>query len=285
MYLTLEKYSRPDNVAECLRLLHAEGPEAALLGGGTDLNVHGHETLTHVIDLQGLAFDGITLESDSLRLGAGTTLGRLRREAGLSGELLTALRQAAAAFANVGVQNRATLGGRIRVDRPDQDLPPALAALGAQLKIHRLVDGQQVDETIDYPVGPVARQALDGALISEVVIPLVEGKSALRRFGRTAVDRPLATCAAALCGDTLRLTANLQGPDAGGLRRFTATEALASAWGDARPDDWRPRVRACVLGEAGAHGDAFASGDYRRDLTATLLVRALAAVLGEEEIS
>jgi len=285
MYLTLDKYSRPETVEECLRLLHGEGQVAALLAGGTELNVRGHESLTHVIDLQALAFDGIALEGDSLRLGAGVTLGRLRRDDALAGEQFTALRQAAAAFANVGIQNRATLGGRIMVDRPDQDLPPALAALGAQLKIHRLEGDASQASVIDYPLGAAAREALKGALISEVVIPLAEGRSALRRFGRSAVDRPLATCAAALCGDALRLTANMQGPDAGSLRRFTATEKLAAGWLGARPADWRMMARMSLLGEAAAHGDAFASGGYRRDLTATLALRALAAILGEEEIA
>lgn len=286
MYLSLSKYRRPESVEEALRLVADAGPNAAFLAGGTDLNVHGHEHLEEVVDLQALALDGIVLTKDELRLGASVTLGKLRRDAAIAEDPhFTALRQAAAAFAVVGIQNRATLGGRIRVERPDQDLPAALLALGARLVVQRLKGGAPVTETHDYPVGAAARAALEGALITEVIVPRTKGPSCLRRFGRSAVDRPLMTCAAALCGEEVRLAANLQGPAAADLALLSKTAKLATGWLAARPADWRAQARASLLSEVGAHGDAFASGEYRRDLAATLTLRALAAVLGEEEVA
>ncbi|MDF1565475.1 MAG: FAD binding domain-containing protein [Deltaproteobacteria bacterium] len=284
MYLRLEKYHRPETVEAALRLLEDGGGKAALLGGGTDLNVHGHEHLVEVIDLQALGLGGISREGDVLRLGASLTLGQLRRAAELEGEHFTALRQAAAAFAVKGIQNRATLGGRIMVDRADQDLPPALAALGARLVLRRLSGGAVVEETLDYPLGD-ARAALEGALLVAVLLPVAPGASALRRFGRSAVDRPLMSVAAAVSGETVRIAANLQGPGAADLKRFELTEQLAAAWLAARPADWRDQARGSLLIEAAAFEDPWASGEYRKDLCATLALRALAAVLGEEEVA
>ncbi|MBI4953510.1 MAG: FAD binding domain-containing protein [Myxococcales bacterium] len=284
MYLALQRYSRPSTVHECLELLHAQGGRAALLSGGTDLNAREHEALTHVIDLQALPLAEVRASADSLRLGARVTLARLRREPALARPELAALREAAGAYAVVALQNRATLGGRIMVDRGTEDLPTALVALGAELELARRVDGQIVTEREPYPVGQRARAALEGALVCAVVLPLGTGRSALRRFGRTAVDQPLASVAAASRAGAIHLAANVQGPGAADLRTLPRSEALASAWLAGRPADWRAQARVALLGELAACEDPWASGDYRRDLSATLGVRALAAVFGEPEI-
>lgn len=285
MYLALERYSRPASIEECLRLLAEPGEHAALLSGGTDLNAGSHESLTHVIDVQALPLAGLSIAGDVLGLGARLTLGRVRREPALAGALFTALREAAAGYASLPVQNRATLGGRVVAERADQDVPPALLALGARLRIARLRDGVVEESVIDFPEGREARKALEGALVLEVQIPFGEGTSALRRFGRTAVDVPLATVAAARRGAGVRLAANQQGPGAGDLRRLRRTEDLVASWGGDRPRSWRADARAAALGDLAAYSDAWASGAYRQDLSATLAVRALAAVLGAPEIA
>ena len=280
MYLALERYSRPETVAECLQLY--EEPGAALLAGGTELNAGGHEELTQVIDLQALPLTEIRVDAGALHIGASVTLGQLRHHDALQSDGLAALQAAAVAFANVPIQNRATIGGRIASNRSDQDVPPALLALGARVKLCRLSDGAIVDSEIDYPTGS-ARSLLARALIVGVTIPLTNEISALRRFGRTKVDTPLATCAAARGAGAIRLAANVQDFSAAALTRLDATEKLATTWTDSRPADWRDLARVTLLGELTNYSDARAGGDYRRDLTATLAVRALAAVFGAEE--
>ncbi len=284
MYLALERYSRPASVEECLRILADPRERAAFLSGGTDLNAGGHEALTHVVDLQALPLGGVSVAGEVIALGARVTLGRVRREPALAGSLFGALREAAAAYAVVAVQHRSTLGGRVVVDRPDQDVPPALLALGARLRLAKLDGGRVVESVIDRPEGREARAALDGALVIEIQIPLGEGVSALRRFGRTAVDVPLATVAAARRGDAVRVAANQQGSGAGDLRRRRSLEALAASWSGARPSSWRADARAAALSDLAAYEDPWATGGYRQDLSATLAVRALAAVIGEPEI-
>ena len=77
---------------------------------------------------------------------------------------------------------------------------------------------------------------------------------------------------------------SIKGPTAADLRRLARTETLASSWNGAPPSDWRRQARASALEEAAAWDDPWASGEYRRDLTATLAVRALASCLGQPEI-
>ncbi|MAE70471.1 MAG: hypothetical protein CME06_08395 [Gemmatimonadetes bacterium] len=288
MYLSLEHYERPSTVEECLRLLHHPDEEAAILAGGTELNVRGHEALERVVDIQGLGIDRLRVDRGEVRIGAGTTLARIAEHRGLAEPPMAALREAALAFANVAIQNRSTMGGRIMIDRPDQDLPPALAVLGARLRLAHFDRAEErVREVeIDYPTRDGARAALEGALLLEVIIP-VDGTdaSALRRMGRSAVDAPLATVAVAIRGDRVRVAANMQGSTADSLRLLEKTEALASAWLSRRPEGWRDEARASLAAELEAYGDDWASGEYRRDLGTTLGVRALAVLFGEEELS
>jgi xanthine dehydrogenase small subunit len=282
MYLALRRYSRPQSIDECMRLYHEPGERAALLSGGTDLNAGGHEALTHVVDLQALPLDVIHVEASEIRLGARVTLARLRHDPALADPWLGALREAAAAYAILALQNRSTLGGRVASDRSDLDLPPALAALGARVELVR-PDGAR--EVIDYPLG-AARAALAGALVTAVIVPRPRhGVSALRRFGRTAVDVPLATVAAARADGVVRIAANLQGPSAADMRRMTRAEAYIAAIGDSHPPaTWRADVRAALTADAASWTDPWASGAYRNDLTATLGLRAVAAIFGEAEI-
>ncbi len=284
MYLALERYSRPESIQQCLELLNEPEQRAALLSGGTDLNVSGHEQLTHVIDLQALSLDSIEERGDELRIGSCVTLGRLRRDAHLQRPCFAALQQAAGGLANVGIQNRSTIGGRIVVDRADQDVPPALAAIGAKLRLARLEDGKLGEQLIDYPVGTTARKALTNALVMQVVLPISPGRSARRRFGRSAVDVPLGCCAAMHDGSAYRLVAGLQGPGAAGLKRLDQAEQMLGSWGGSPPEDWRQTLRAALLDELEELSDAWASGSYRKDLSATLMTRAVAAVLGEQEV-
>lgn len=285
MYLALRRYSRPTTVEQCLQQLLDPHEASALLAGGTFLNAQDNESLTHLIDTQALPLQQLKIEEDVLRIGAGVTLGRLRRHPALQKDCLLALRQAAAAFANVGMQNRSTVGGRVALDRSDQDIPVALLALGARLKLYGLDNGRAVQSVIEYPIGASARTALCDALIAEVEVPVAEGRSALRRFGRTAVDVPLASCAATWRQGQLTLAAGLQGPGAASLKRLRETEKLATDWGSKRPADWRVQARDKLRRELLPYRDTWASSSYRHDLSATLMVRAMANVFGEEEVS
>ncbi|RMG10866.1 MAG: hypothetical protein D6731_16600 [Planctomycetota bacterium] len=286
MYLSLDRYSRPATAEEALRLVaESEGP-AAFIAGGTDLNAGDHEAIAHLVDLQALPMKEVRVfgEPAALHLGSLVTLSTLRRHPLLGGELLAAVREAAGGYANLALQNRSTLGGRVMAARVDHDLPAALLALGARLHVARLRDGFGV--AVERVAAPEAdRTALDGGLLVGVEVPLGEGRSAHRRFGRSAVDVPLACVSACRRGDRWRVVAGVQAAAPPGLRRLRRLEELVAAWGSAPPPDWREAAREACRAELPEHACRWISADYRRDLTATLAVRALAAVLEEEELA
>ncbi|TNF34869.1 MAG: hypothetical protein EP329_06810, partial [Deltaproteobacteria bacterium] len=131
MYLDLESYARPATLAEALALLAA--PETRAIAGGTHLNVHGHEHLRGVVDLQALGLGGVQRDGATFRIGATATLSELLAADLPSG--LAALGQAADAEKNRAIRNRSTVGGRVSRDRANGRVATALQALEAELEV------------------------------------------------------------------------------------------------------------------------------------------------------
>ncbi|MCA8922368.1 MAG: FAD binding domain-containing protein [Planctomycetes bacterium] len=276
MYLALERYTRPSSVAEALAA-YAGGKGGVLLGGGSTLNVEGnHEEVEHVIDLQGLPWKQLASGAQGVEVGALVSLRALGRAAAAWGPRFAAIAPAALAYPVVGLLNRATVGGRVMLDRNDVDLHPVLAALDARL----LVVDDAGERALPFPTDAAGRRALAGCLLRGLQLPAGGGRSSFHRHARIQVDRPLCNAAAWVEGSEARVFAGVQGPDAA-LTRLGAVEGKLSGWGDQRPPDWRGQVREAALADLVAYEDPWASGTYRQDVTATLVVRCLAEVFGE----
>jgi 4-hydroxybenzoyl-CoA reductase subunit beta len=98
-------------LGEAARILAGEGPDAALIAGGTDLlpNMKRRQTAPKVlISVRHIA----ELKRNGAVLGAGLTLTEIVRNA----ELPRGLRQAAAQVATVHLRNMGTLGGNLCLD-------------------------------------------------------------------------------------------------------------------------------------------------------------------------
>ena len=118
MRLPYFRYCSPRRVDEAAEILADEGPEAMLVGGGTDLLPNmkrRHQVpktliaLRHLQDLRGITTDA------GLTLGAGLTLTELVRDKSVR-ELYPGLWQAAAQIATPHLRNMGTLGGNLCLD-------------------------------------------------------------------------------------------------------------------------------------------------------------------------
>jgi len=277
MYLELAFYERPTTVAAALRLLALSG--SAPIAGGTHLNVHGHEHLRSVVDLQALPLGGVAFDADRAWLGALTTLAEV-----LAADLpagLAALTEAVTAEKNLAVRNRSTLGGRISRNRADARLATALLALGAEVEVFTAGDGGAVQATV-----PLAKRLADVAsrhatgLVGGIVLPSATRWSAYLTAQFTAVDAPMTDAALAETPSGLALAGGVHADNAGGTVLLPRAAAQAAALTpDADPAAWRSALRATVLDELPSHTDALVSGDYRRDVAATLVVRLVEAWL------
>jgi len=118
MRLPWFKYHAPKSVAEAARILAAEGPQAMLIAGGTDLlpNMKRRQqspaTLISLRRVEGLKR---VANGAGLRLGAGLTLTEVVNTAAVRGNYL-ALWQAAAQVATPHLRNMGTLGGNLCLD-------------------------------------------------------------------------------------------------------------------------------------------------------------------------
>ena len=122
MRLPWFKYHAPRSVAEAARILAAEGAQAMLIAGGTDLlpNMKRRQqapaTLVSLRKVDGLkrVANGAG-PSGEMQLGAGLTLTEVVNTAAVRGKYL-ALLQAAAQVATPHLRNMGTLGGNLCLD-------------------------------------------------------------------------------------------------------------------------------------------------------------------------
>ncbi|PKN56888.1 MAG: hypothetical protein CVU56_13675 [Deltaproteobacteria bacterium HGW-Deltaproteobacteria-14] len=278
MYLDLQTYTRPATMAEALAQLAAPG--AAALAGGTHLNVHGHEHLRAVVDLQALGLAGVAREGAKVRIGAMTALTGLVAADLPAG--LAALGQAADAEKNRAVRNRSTVGGRISRDRSNGRVATALLGLEAEVELATGgPDGvTRVDLHIASRLHDVATGAAHG-VVTAVRVPADVRWSGYLASQLSAVDAPSADVAVSAGPRGVHIATGGHGRGAAGTLALPTTAAAATALLANPPagDSWRAALREVAVAELPAHGDALVSGDYRRDLAATLVIRLVAACL------
>jgi 4-hydroxybenzoyl-CoA reductase subunit beta len=111
MRLPWFEYRAPNSVAEAARILAAEGPDAMLIAGGTDLlpNMKRRQMAPKVlVSLRKVD----ALRNNGHAIGSGTTLTEIIRKK----ELALGLRQAAHQVATVHLRNMGTIGGNLCLD-------------------------------------------------------------------------------------------------------------------------------------------------------------------------
>jgi aerobic carbon-monoxide dehydrogenase medium subunit len=148
MILPKFDYHEPTTLEEALRLLSELGGNARILAGGTDLLVRMKlkvEKPSHLISLRRIP----GLDTIIPRENHGVTVGPFVTAADLSkNELIsdrfTPVALAAGRLGAPVVRNRATLGGNIVNARPAADLPPALMALDAVLKLKSATSEREI---------------------------------------------------------------------------------------------------------------------------------------------
>lgn len=130
-----ERFSRPQTVAECLRLL-SEDPEARLVAGNTDLGIGVNlqeKHYSHLISVE--ALDELRqFQSDEsfVEIGAALTLTEI---ADRWRDAPPVFREWIPLFASPLIRNRATFGGNLATASPIGDSAPMLLALDAEVRI------------------------------------------------------------------------------------------------------------------------------------------------------
>lgn len=124
----------PQTLPEALEILADGTPEVQPLAGGTNLIVDmrsGYTRPSVVVNVAKLEeLRGIQRENGHLVVGGGVTVAELL-ESPLIARFAPMMKEAAAAFANPLIRNRATVGGNLVNAAPCADTAPPLLALNA----------------------------------------------------------------------------------------------------------------------------------------------------------
>jgi CO/xanthine dehydrogenase FAD-binding subunit len=200
----LNEYVSPTSMADAVRLVTSTDGNYVALAGGTRL-VGELETglagdLDGVVDLSGLGLDTISVDEDTLTIGAMVSLTEIA-EHEVAGELADGiLRRAARGEGPLNLRNVATIGGVVATAEYDSEFYATLLALKATVTIRA--------ETGESSV-PLAELTHVHGLIESVTLPLCKARSGLASVARTPSDRPIVAAVAvvteagervALCG-------------------------------------------------------------------------------------
>lgn len=270
----------PATLAEAYAVL-GEAPHRPI-AGGTDLMVQITGELApppdRMLDLWALdELRGISLDGDSLVLGALTTFTEIRRSP-LCREHLPALVQAAATIGAAQIQNRATIGGNAVNASPAGDSLPILLATDAEM----ILGSARGERTV--PIGDFwvayRRTALDAdELLLRIRIPIVAGREVrFRKIGTrqaqaiSKVVMALAWREQAARGPWRDVRLAL-GSVADRPIRAAATEAALE--GMAASESVADQAAETLAGELRPIDDVRSTAEYRRVVAARVLHRLL----------
>ena len=264
-------------------LLAEHGSGAKVLAGGTDLladlKAAQHSPRVMVDISQAADLKGISLTNDGLRLGALVTHTEIMRSAVIR-DYCPALIEAAHTIGAVQTRNLGTIGGNLVTCVPSMDSGPTLLALDAQITV---VDpgGQRRMPLSELFAGPRKTSLADGQLLVDIIIPKASlGKpAAFLKFGlRKGQALALVNAAASFWVERERTTFVAPRIALGAVapKVIRAPKAEAFLAGLTISPEAMEKAGRIAATEAKPISDFRASADYRRDLIAVLVKRALA---------
>ena len=276
-------YFRPDSLEEALQQLAACGARAKVIAGGQSLGPMLNmrlSTPSELIDLNDLT------ELAYIRdLGDALEIGALTRHHQIAESLVVQtccplLAQAAKTIGHYAIRQRGTLGGSLAHADPAAQLALIAVTLEAEIGIvsHR---GQRRLPASTFFVSVMDTALAPDEIISCVWFPKVianEGTS-YQLFNRRHGDYAIVAAAAtvALEGEQVsRVRLGLSGVSAVPQLFDDTVRPFAGRTGDAA---WSEELALAVQSAVTPEGDQRISAVYRKELTRTLVARALAGAL------
>jgi carbon-monoxide dehydrogenase medium subunit len=276
-------YHRPQTVADALDLLASS--DAKLLAGGQSLGPMLNLRLArpaHLIDLNDL------LELDFVRTAPGALeIGSLTRHhrVATDGQVAAACPILAAAAASIGhyaIRQRGTLGGSLAHADPAAQLPLIATLLDAEISIAGRT-GTRMVRAQDFFVSSLVTSVQPDEMIVSVRFPVAQAGWGLeiftQRHGDFAIVSVATTVRRTPSGEVAHMALALGGV---GIAPVSWTDFLVPFLGRAPDEAWAAELAEAVAASIAPEDDARIPAAYRRDLTMTLVGRAVAAALARE---
>jgi len=273
-------YHRPTSLAEASALGEQFGSCAAFLAGGTELlpdYQRGRETAAHLIALDEIhELRGISVDGDTLRIGALTTVAELASSP-LVASWLRALAEAARSIGSPQIRSRATVGGNFCRAVSCADLPPAAIAGRARLRLSSRT-GERVIDAQEFFVSSRHTVLAHGELLVELLVPAREvasGTSFQRFAHRRGMAVAVASVAAGVTLDDDRIGAATIALGAVAPVPIVVDEARSLLVGERPSASLFRRAATACADAAQPISDIRGSADFRRALVGVLAGRAL----------
>jgi CO/xanthine dehydrogenase FAD-binding subunit len=281
------RFYRPTALGQLLEFKAREGSKARILDGGSNVLVYINEgsisggTLVDVKSLE--AIKGIEERAGCLEIGAGELIADIM-DSSLIRKKVPFLREALRKFANPLVRNMATLAGNIADSSPIGDTIPPLLVLEAEV-VAASTEGERVIPLEEFFTGPGQNVLKDNEVIIKVRFPLPTGgrgghiKLGLRR-GTSCSVASVAVWLVADKGKVRDIRIALGGVAPTPIRARRTEDAFR-----AQSLDWDriAELSAKVMEEIRPITDVRGSAEYRKQVSAGLLAKAVRQAMGMEE--
>jgi CO/xanthine dehydrogenase FAD-binding subunit len=184
----------PEKPDEIPAILKAEA-KPAFHAGGTSILRTKPESITALIDLDGLGWGVIRKEGANVVIGAMATFNDVIRSKASKAASLRMLQAALSRAASNSVRNRITIGGSLADYAPWSDLAAPLIAMGAKITY---LEEAKTEKSVTMAEFIDNKLAKEKNLIREVIIPEQEFAFGLKRLARTHFEYGMLTIA--VCG-------------------------------------------------------------------------------------
>jgi carbon-monoxide dehydrogenase medium subunit len=272
---------------ELLDIKAKEGSKARILDGGSNVLVYINEgsiaggTLVDVKYLE--AIKGIEERDGRMEIGAGELIADIM-ESSLIKKRVPFLRGVLQKFANPLVRNMATLAGNIADSSPIGDTIPPLLVLGAEI-VAASAKGERVIPLEEFFTGPGQNILKDDEVILKVRFPLPTGGSGghIKLGLRRGTSCSVASAAVWIVVDgnkveDIRIALGGVAPTPIRARRVEGAFK-----GQSLDRDKIAELSGMVTAEIRPITDVRGSAEYRRQVSAALLAKAVRQALGMED--
>lgn len=256
-------YTKPASVPDALKALGAD-PEAKLLAGGQTYIPVLKQRLakpTAIVDLSSLGLAGITVQGNTIKIGAMTTHHAIESNEAIKASI-PGLAKMASWIGDTQVRHRGTMGGSLANNDPSACYPAAVLACNATI----VTDRRSITAD-DFFQGMFTTALEPDELITAIEFPMVE-KSNYEKFRNPASRYAMVGVFVAKGPSGIRVAINGAG-QGGVFRQAEMEQALSQNFSPEAIKDIR-------ISADGLNGDIHASAEYRAHLIGVMARRCVA---------
>lgn len=281
------RFFRPTELKELLDFKAKEGSKARILDGGSNVLVYINEgsiTGGTLVDVKSLeAIKGIETRDGRLEIGAGELIADIM-DSGLVKKKVPFLREVLQKFANPLVRNMATLAGNIADSSPIGDTIPPLLVLEAEIVVAS-AEGERIIPLEEFFTGPGQNVLKEEEIICKVRFPLPEkGRGGHVKLGlRRGASCSVASVAVWVVADENRVEDIRIALGGVAPTPIRARRSEAAFKGQSLDWDRIAELSERVTDEISPITDVRGSAEYRKQVSAALLAKAVRQALGMEE--